>query len=63
MSDKPPKKPLGIPPFYWSRPPPGPKTKGYVNKEQKRFRLVMAAFTLAKVVAFTLVALVIIGMI
>ena len=61
MSEKPEKKrPLGIPPFF-SYPPPKPVP--IVNKEQKRLKMVITAFTLVKIAAFTAVALLIIGMI
>jgi hypothetical protein len=54
------KRPLGIPPFF-SYPPPKPVP--IVNKEQKRFRIVITALTLLKILAFTVVALLIVGMI
>lgn len=62
MSDKPARKPLGIPPYYWTT-PPKPRQAGFVNKEQRRFYFVVTALKLAKVVAFAAVALIIIGMI
>ena len=39
MSEKSEKKPLGIPPFYWAKPPAKvkPPAKGFVNKQQKQF--------------------------
>ena len=58
------KKPLGIPPFYWARPPARVKpANGFVNKQQKQFYWVLTAFNLAKIAAAAAVALLIIGMI
>jgi len=57
-------KPLGIPPFYWTKPPKAKaQAKGFVNKQQKEFYFVVTAFNLAKIAAFAAVALVIIGLI
>lgn len=61
MSEKP-KKPLGIPPFYWAT-PPKPRQRGFVNAQQRRFYFVMTALKVAKVAAFAAVALIIVGMI
>lgn len=61
MSEKP-KRPLGIPPFYWAA-PPKPAQKGFVNPQQRRFYFVMTALKVAKVAAFAAVALIIIGMV
>jgi hypothetical protein len=64
MSSESERKPLGIPPFYWAKPPKAsPPSKGPVNKQQRQLYLVLTAFKLAKVVALTAVALLIIGMI
>jgi hypothetical protein len=60
LSDKP-KKPLGIPPFYWST-PPKPRQAGFVNDQQRRFYFVVTALKVAKVVAFAAVALFLVGM-
>jgi len=58
------KKPLGIPPFYWAKPPTTVKpANGFVNKQQKQFYWVLTAFNLAKIAAAAAVALLIIGMI
>ena len=62
MSDKP-KKPLGIPPFYWATPPkPRPRQAGFANKEQRRFYFLVTALKVVKIVAFAAVALLIVGM-
>jgi len=52
MSDKN-EKPMGLPPYYWAKPPvkPRPSTKGFVNSQQKKFYLIRVGFTLAKVAA------------
>ena len=52
MSDKN-EKPMGLPPYYWAKPPvkSRPPTKGFVNSQQKRFYLVRVGFMLAKVAA------------
>jgi hypothetical protein len=64
MSNESGKKPLGIPPFYWAKPPAKtPQSKGFVNKQQRKFYFVLTAFKLAKIIAATAVALLIIGMI
>jgi hypothetical protein len=65
MSDERERKPLGIPPFYWAKPPAKPRSpsKGFVNKQQRRLYFVMTGFNLAKLVVAMVVALLIIGMI
>jgi hypothetical protein len=64
MSEEPERKPLGIPPFYWTRPPARVKpANGFVNKQQRQFYWVLTAFNLAKIAAAAAVALLIIGMI
>jgi hypothetical protein len=64
MSNKSEKKPLGIPPNYWAKPPARVKpANGFVNKQQKQFYWVLTAFNLAKIAAAAAVALLIIGMI
>jgi hypothetical protein len=65
MSEGQPKRPLGLPPFYWAKPPAKARMQrtGFVNKQQRHFYMVLTAFQLARVVAFAAVALVIIGII
>jgi hypothetical protein len=64
MSKETERKPLGIPPFYWAKPPKQrAQTKGFVNKQQRQFYWVLTAFNLAKLAAAAAVALIIIGMI
>jgi hypothetical protein len=60
LSDKP-KKPLGIPPFYWAT--QKPVQRGFVNKQQRQFYMVVTALKIAKVAAFAAVALFLIGVI
>lgn len=62
MSEKPARKPLGIPPFYWTT-PPKPRQAGFVNKEQRRFYFAVTALNVAKLLAFAAVALLIAGLI
>lgn len=61
MSDKA-EKPMGLPPYYWAKPPvkPKPPTKGFVNKQQKWFYLVRIGLVLAKIVAAAMLVLLIV---
>jgi Tfp pilus assembly protein PilN len=63
MSDS--EKPMGLPPYYWAKPPKRQKlqSSGFVNKEQRRFYMVLTALKVVRVVAFAAVALLIVGMI
>ena len=64
MSEKAEKKPLMMPP-YWGRPPKAlrPMPTGPYNRQQRQFRLVLKAFTLAKIAAAATMALLIVWMI
>jgi len=64
MSERAEKKPLMMPP-YWGHPPAAlrPMPRGPYNKQQKRFRLVLTAFTIAKIAAAATMAFLIIWMI
>lgn len=55
-------KPMGLPPYYWAKTPVKLKSppSGFVNKQQKRFYLVVTGFKLAKIVAAATLALLII---
>lgn len=57
------RKPMGLPPFYWAKAPAKAQTPSttIVNKQQRRFQIVVTAFKLAKVIAAAMLALLIIG--
>lgn len=64
MTDEPPKKKYPLTPYaLWIRTPPRQYSlqKGFVNKQQKMFYVVMMGLTVAKVLAIALLALFIIG--
>lgn len=46
-------KPMGLPPYYWAKPPvkARPLTKGFVNKQQKHFFIIRTSLMLAKIAA------------
>ena len=52
MSEKE-QKPMGLPPYYWAKPPVKikPAPKGFVNRQQKQFYAIRIGFLLAKVAA------------
>lgn len=61
--EKPPKKKYWVSTFYWMKPPPQPSPlrKGFANKQQKRFYIVMKVFKIAQFAAIILVALFLLG--
>jgi signal transduction histidine kinase len=61
MSDKS-EKPMGLPPYYWAKPPVKPtrNTKGFVNKQQKWFFIIRVGLLLAKVAAAAALVLLIV---
>lgn len=54
MSERKNDKPMGLPPYYWAKPPATkhtPATRGFVNSQQKKFYLIRVGFALAKIAA------------
>lgn len=56
-------KPMGLPPYYWAKPPVKMKAphKGFVNKQQKKFYAIRIGFMLAKIAAAAALALLILS--
>ncbi|MDG6999007.1 MAG: hypothetical protein JRN15_07830 [Nitrososphaerota archaeon] len=63
MSEEPRKKKYWVSTFYWMKPPPqhSPLVKGFANRQQKKFYLIMQVFKVAQFAAIVLVALFLLG--
>lgn len=63
MTEESKKKRYWVSTFYWMKPPPQPSPliKGFANKQQKKFYLIMQVFKVAQFAAIVLVALFLLG--